>query len=102
MNTNQTNTLDPQCRLDVHAQVAARVIDGETLVLLADCGEVLVLNETGTTVWERIDGRHSLAELCGLLNHHYGLPAGAADADVLGFVQDLLDHQALVLLAPAN
>ncbi len=39
------------------AQVATRIIDGAAVVILADAGEVNVINPVGTRVWELIDGK---------------------------------------------
>lgn len=80
-----------------HPQVAARVVDGSAVIVLADAGEVNVLNPVGTRVWELVDGAHSVREIASTIETEYGVSSQEARQDVEVFLQQLLDAQALTL-----
>lgn len=82
----------------LHPQAAARRVGGQMLVVLADRGEVMVLNESGAAFWDWIDGAHSGAELAALLEEHYGLPTEEAIQDTDEFLQSLIEMEAISLL----
>jgi hypothetical protein len=46
-----------------HAQVAATVVDGQAVIVMADSGQVTVLNDVGTRIWQLSDGKHSVDEI---------------------------------------
>ncbi len=81
----------------LHPQVAARVMDGQALVILADTGEVNVFNPVGTRIWELIDGRHSVTQIIEAITSEYEITEAEASKDVQGFVQELLDARAITL-----
>jgi hypothetical protein len=80
-----------------HAQVAARVVDGAAVIVLADAGEVNVLNPVGTRVWELLDGTRSVEQIAGVIAREYAVSADDASRDVLAFVEELRAAQALTL-----
>jgi hypothetical protein len=82
----------------LHPQAAARRVGGQMLVVLADRGEVMVLNESGAAFWDWIDGEHSGAELAALLEAHYGLAHADALQDVDDFLQSLVEADAILLV----
>lgn len=82
-----------------HAQVAARVVDGEAIIVLADAGEVNVLNPVGTRIWELIDGTRSVQQIVNKIETEYNVTAQAARQDVEEFLQQLLQAQAVTLQA---
>ena len=79
----------------LHPQVAARAVDGQMLVVLADRGEVMVLNDAGTQVWGWIDGRRSVYEIAGGLVETFGIEAGRAQVDTQAFLEALWDVKAV-------
>jgi len=70
-----------------------RIYDGEATVVLPDRAEVNVLNETGTLVWQQIDGRRSLREIVRVVVEEYGVAPEQAEQDVLELVGSLREHQ---------
>jgi len=54
---------------------------------------VNVLNETGTLVWQQIDGRRSLREIVRVVVEEYGVAPEQAEQDVLELVGSLREHQ---------
>jgi hypothetical protein len=87
---------------DLHPQVAARVVNGQAVIVLADSGEVTVINESGTQIWGWIDGKRSVGEIAAALERRYGLPTETALADTDEFLQTMAEIQAVVLRAPAG
>ncbi len=80
-----------------HPQVAARIVDGEAVVVLADAGEVNVLNPVGTRIWELIDGTRSVTEIAQTIQAEYEVTGPQAQQDVTEFLQALADAGAVVL-----
>jgi hypothetical protein len=80
-----------------HTQVAARVVDGQAVIVLADTGEVQILNAVGTRIWELIDGTRNLAGIIAAIESEFEVSSQEAQRDVEDFVQSLVDGQVLVL-----
>ena len=89
--------LDDKKAPRIHPQVAARMLNGRAIIVLADAGEVLVLNPSGARLWQQIDGRRTVGELAADLAAVHGLDAARAEQDVGAFVQNLLDVAAITL-----
>ena len=86
-----------------HAQVAARIVDGAAVIVLADSGLVQVLDEIGTRVWELMDGSRTVAQVVQAIENEYEVSLEQATRDVVELTQNLLDAQAIVLKdAPAG
>ncbi len=80
-----------------HPQVAARIVDGSALIVLADSATVTVLNEVGTRVWELIDGTRSVSAIAQAIESEYEISLDQATRDVQELIQQLIDAQALVM-----
>lgn len=88
-----------------HPQVAARIIDGEAVILLPENVQVKVLNVVGSRIWELADGTRSVGEITKIIVAEYDVTAQQAERDVNEFIQELVDKKMLVLadekVAPA-
>ena len=91
--TTDYPTLDPQ--------VAIQTIDGLAVMVLADSGEVLVLNPTGTRILELLDGKRSVTEVAAAIESEYAVSAEEAQRDLESFLQILIEAGALTLPASA-
>ncbi len=80
-----------------HPQVASRVVDGTAVIVLADSGEVSMLNSVGTRVWELVDGKRSVREIANAIVNEYDVTADVAERDVASFMQLLIDAKAVTL-----
>jgi hypothetical protein len=79
-----------------HPQVIWRAVDDETLLLRLDTGQVSVLNELGSRVWELMDGDAKLADIVDAVEHAYvDVARERLEADVEAFVRALLDRDML-------
>jgi hypothetical protein len=54
---------------------------------IADMTSVYTLNETGSFIWEQIDGSRSLREITMQLTREYDIDYESAEKDVLEFVE---------------
>lgn len=74
--------------------VFRRIADESVLVPIAnnvgDLSSIYTLNETGTRIWELLDGERQVGEIAGLLTDEYDVPEDAARADVSEFIDELL------------
>jgi hypothetical protein len=87
--------------------IVAREIEGEIIIvpLVAGIGdmenELFTLNETGKSVWDKLDGRRTLNQVIDELAAAYQAEAGEIDQDVLGLVTELVRRRMLVAVEPA-
>ncbi|MCS7220163.1 MAG: PqqD family protein [Anaerolineae bacterium] len=88
-------TVDLRPRL--HPQVAGRMIGNEAVLVLADTGQVMVLNEVGGRIWELIDGSRTVADIARILVDEYEVSEEQALADLQTFIQELVEKQVLVV-----
>ena len=80
-----------------HAQVAARVIDNEAVIVLSESGEVEILNEVGSRIWELMDGTRTLEAIAQTLAEEFEVTAEQAQADLAEFVEQLVQQRVIVL-----
>jgi hypothetical protein len=74
--------------------VVQRQVAGEVFLVpirgrLADLQELFVLSETGRSIWERLDGRHSLDDLVAGVVREFEVEAEQARSDALAFIGQL-------------
>jgi hypothetical protein len=80
-----------------HPQVAARIVDGAAVIVLADTGEVTLLNPVGTRVWELCDGSRTAGEIVEMITTEFEVAPEQALQDVENFLEELVQAQAVVL-----
>ena len=83
--------------------IVAREIEGEIIIvpLVAGIGdmedELFTLNDTGKAIWDRLDGRRSLADVAAAIEAEVEeAEDGAIERDVLGLVAELVERRMLV------
>jgi hypothetical protein len=74
--------------------VVQRQVAGEVFLVpirgrLADLQELFVLSETGRSIWEHLDGRHSLDDLVAGVVREFEVEAEQARSDALAFIGQL-------------
>jgi hypothetical protein len=79
--------------------VLGRQIQNEAVIVLASQAKVKVLNEVGARIWALADGSRTVAEIATSLCAEYEVTEPEARADVLEFVNELVERQALRLMA---
>lgn len=86
-----------------HAQVAARVVEGQAVIVLADSGQVNIFNAVGTRIWELVDGAHSIQQIAHAITNEFQVAPEVALRDVEEFLRDLETNQVVELrVAPES
>ncbi len=94
--------LDMDARYIPSGNIVAREIEGELIIvpLIAGIGdiddELFSVNDTGKVIWDRLDGRASLAQIVQLLADQYSVSRQEMEHDVRGFVGELLKRKMIV------
>jgi hypothetical protein len=69
-----------------------RILDDSAVLVSPEAGQVRVLNEVGTTIWQLIDGENTLAHIEAELIRHYGISPERARADLHTFLANLAER----------
>lgn len=77
-------------------EVVEREVAGEVFLVpirgrLADLQELFVLNEVGSWLWARLDGRRTIAELAAGVAAEFEVDESRAREDTAAFLEDLLE-----------
>jgi hypothetical protein len=81
----------------INPQVAATLVDDQEVIVLADSGQVTVLNGLGTYIWQICDGKHNIGQIVQEIVDEYEVEYSAAEKDVVKFLEQMSEMQALVL-----
>jgi hypothetical protein len=92
--------IDPAARPRPSPDVAAEPAHDELLVLDLSSGHYYGLNRVGQLIWQRLDGRTSLAEIADHLAEHFAVDRQRALDDVGELVAELV-ARGLVVTDPA-
>ena len=81
--------------LTKNQDVVFRQIGDESVLVpiannVGDLSSIYTLNETGTRIWELLDGKRNIVEITGLITDEYDVPMDAARADVCEFIDELI------------
>ena len=58
--------------------------------------ELFTLNETGRSIWEKLDGKRSLKDVAEELSVEFEASPGEIEMDVTGLAEELLRRKMLV------
>lgn len=84
-------------RFRVHDQeVAAKVIDGEAIIINLTTGVYYSLDPTGSEIWSLLEDRHDLDTVVGFLQARYEVPESTCRGDVEALVSQLLEEKLIV------
>jgi len=79
------------------AEVAAKVIDGEAIIINLASGIYYSMDKVGGTIWEMIERKHSLEEIIAATIARYDVSREQARADVEQLVRELLQENLVTL-----
>jgi methyltransferase-like protein len=84
----------PQSILTRSSSIVSRKTDNEYVLVpvtnnIADMNSVFTLNETGSYIWEKIDGTRTVKDIVNELITEYDIDRETAEKDVNGFVTDM-------------
>ena len=72
-----------------------QLIDGEAVIVNAQGGEILVLNECGALIWQLLDGEHAVSAIVEKVREAFDVEETMAAADVREFLGTLVERRAL-------
>ena len=89
------------------SDVVSREIDGALIIVPLTAGvgdmedDLFSMNETGTGIWNMLDGTITIGEVISTLTDQYQADPGEIEQDVIGIVEELLKRRMLVEAAAA-
>lgn len=88
--------MDQGAILTKNPNVAYRIYDGEATVVMPDRAEVKVVNEIGSVVWDKIDGKRTVGQIVEsaleAVLKDYEVTPDELRRDILAFLGDLREH----------
>jgi len=84
------------------SDVVSREIDGSLIIVPLTAGvgdmedDLFSMNETGTEIWNMLDGEKTVQEVVEALTRQYQAEPGEIKQDVAGIVTELLKRRMLV------
>jgi len=85
--------LTPADRFTVPADVMARAVGTETVLLDLASGTYFGLDEVGTRVWELLQEGKALGDVCAAMASEFEAPPDEIESDVLELARNLLDRR---------
>ncbi len=82
-------------------EVAAKVIDGELIIIRLSDGTYYSMDNVGTRVWELIERRCDLPTMLETIAAWYDMPVDRVAGDTTPLVEELLAERLIVPCAPA-
>lgn len=93
---------DPQGAFTPNREdVAAKVIDGELIIIRLSDGTYYSMDNVGTCVWELIEAGHPVPALVQTIAAWYATPVERVEGDVGALLRELLAER-LIVAAPAK
>ena len=91
-------TPDTRCKRSdtiVHRQIGSEAILVPIRGDAVDLESIYTLNEVGRRIWHLLDGRRTVAQLCGAIMAEFEVDADAAQRDVQDFLEELIALKAV-------
>lgn len=88
-----TETVIPR----VAANVVAKMVDDNIVLVTPKQGKVRVLNDAGSSAWSLIDGSRSFGDICDSLTDEYVTQRDVVKADLDKFVTEMKQYGVLIL-----
>ena len=76
---------------------ASRIIDGEAVIVIPQKGVVTVLNETGSGIWQLLDGENTVEDIINTISSEFNVSREEARKDTLDFIEELIEKDMVVL-----
>ena len=78
-------------------EVAAKVMDGEAILINLSNGVYYSMDKVGGMIWEMIEGRHSLEEIVAAISASYDVGAERAKSDVERLLEELVQENLVIV-----
>ena len=81
-----------------HPQAVFTELDGEIAIFQSSSCEYLVLNESGSAIWNALAAQPSIAELCEILLSDFDVSPEQCHSDVKAWLAIALEKQVVIAL----
>ena len=85
-------------RFKQHHQAVCTELDGEVALFQSNTCDYLVLNETGSAIWNALKSQPTLSELCKHLQSEYEVTPDECKSSVEAWLEAALDKQVIVVV----
>ena len=85
--------LSRDSRFKQHHQAVCTELDGEVALFQSNTCDYLVLNETGSAIWNSLKTQPSLAEICSHLQEEYDVDPDECQASVEAWLEAALEKK---------
>ena len=77
--------------------IIGKLADDEAVLVFPQKGQVKVINEVGSVIWELIDGKRNIAQIVEEVVSQFDVDPLSAEADVLSFISELHKREVIFL-----
>lgn len=88
--------MNPNDTFSLPANVAARRVGEETVILDLDSGNYFSLDDIGTRIWELLAEGNALGQICSAVLEEYEVDRPQLEQDIADLTQNLLDQGLVV------
>lgn len=88
--------IGPESRLRRRDRVLTQRAAGQLVLLDLDGGQYYALDEVSGRIWDLCDGSRDVAALVDALCQDFEAPAETIEADVLAFLDEMVDEKLVV------
>jgi len=85
-------TLPLSTTITRHPDMLSAEIGGEAVMMSIENGAYFGLNPVATRIWDLIEQPKTVAELVQVITDEYEVEAAQCEADVQGFVSDMIER----------
>ena len=95
--------LSSQTRLTPNdAEVAAKIMDGELIMINLSTGVYYSMDKIGPVIWELIQKKYSLEEIGGIISELYDTPAAQVQTDLQNLVAELIQEKLVSVMVEGD
>ena len=81
----------------IEHQVAAKIMDGEAILINLSTGLYYSVGGTGGLIWSLIENQHSLSEIAGVLSEQFGVNKDEISKDIEKLASELLTENLIAV-----
>ena len=82
-------------RLRRNPTAGFRIFEGQATIVMPDGSFIHVMNDSGSRIWELLDGQRTEAEIVDCLVEEFETDRESAERDVREFIDTLASHRML-------
>lgn len=74
-------------------KILTQNLDDDSIMANIDKGYYYGVSNTGKRIWDLVDEKHTVGEICQQLRQEYNVEPADFEAEVLKFIQELIDEE---------